>query len=389
MGILLLLLMSQRFDLLNAFAQIFGGRPLLPSNRKLMFMVGIALCTHGHAPTGFTILVSLIQSNCTADEIREVRMGISGVQAEPLAVFFACNSISNVRKSDFLSTDCAAELDWLLAVLHFQVSPQDSYRLYRKALRGQPVFRQRPDFWVELADLQLQLERYSSAKRSFLLSHSIESNNDCLFGAGTAALSAGELTAAEELLLKAGQGGIRGIGRLKLYAIRIIRRFVAADKVDRYPKKAKELLLRHSGSLVPKEVCSAILKLDPINAIAWRNLGMQHANDGETRRAAEMVLVAASLARDEGRYWAEAHFLMISLGKHRMAEQILNAGCWVKGPAFAADFKDVAENELKLPAVPPELLKDLVDRGSFIHQDAHDQADKRYSSWLHKINSRS
>lgn len=196
------------------------------------------------------------------------------------------------------------------------------------------------------------------------------------------------MTAAEELLLKAGHGGIRGITRLKLLAIRIIRRFAGADKVDRNPERARDLLLPHSGSLIPKDTCFAVLEVDPLNAIAWRNLGMQNANDGDTRRGAEMVLVAASLARDEGRYWAEAYFLMTFVGKRRLAEQILCAGCWTKGPAFAADFKDVAENELRMPSVPPEFLKDLIDRGSFMHEDAHNKADRRYSSWLDKINTR-
>lgn len=387
-GILLLLVVSQRFDLLNVFGQVFGGRPHILSNRGYMFIVATTLCNTGYALVGFTILIRLIQSACTADEIRKVRMGISGAQAEPFAVSFACESIAVVRDSHSLSSECAAELDWLLAVLHFELDTRKSYHLYRTALSGQPEFRKLPEFWRELANCQMRLELYSSAKRSFLVSHSIDANNDCLFAAGTAALSAGELTAAEELLLKAGHGGIRGITRLKLLAIRIIRRVVGADKVDRNPEKAHELLLPHSGSVIPKDTCLAVLEADPLNAIAWRNLGMHNANDGDNKRAAEMVLVAASLARDEGRYWAEAYFLMTFVGKQLLAEQILYAGCWTKGPAFAADFKDVAENELRMPPVPPEFLRDLIDRGSFVHEDAHNQADRRYSSWLYEVNKR-
>ena len=240
---------------------------------------------------------------------------------------------------------------------------------------------------MELADLQLQLERYSSAKRSFLISHSIEPYADLLNGAGTAALATGELTSAEKLFREAGQGRIRGIGRLRLFAIRVIRRFVGDDKANRDPEKANELLIPHSGTLVAEEVCNEVLKVDPLNAIAWRNWGMHHANRGENRRAAEMVLVAASLARDEGRYWAEAFFLTNVVGKHRLAVQVLHAGFWVKGPAFAGCIKEVAEKELGMPPVPPEFLKDLIARGSFEHQHAQDQADRRYSSWLQKINS--
>lgn len=172
-GILLLLVVSQRFDLLNAFAQVFGGRPQIPSNRGFMFIVGTVLCTNGYALVGFTILIGLIQRDCTADEIRRVRMAISGAQAERFAVSFACNSLATVRDSNSLSSDCAAEFDWLLAVLHFELDSRESYRLYRRALRGQSAFRQLPEFWVDLARCQLQLERYSSAKRSFLVSHSI------------------------------------------------------------------------------------------------------------------------------------------------------------------------------------------------------------------------
>lgn len=388
-GILMLFVISQRFDLLNAFAQGFSGVRPLQSNRSIMLIVGISLCRNGYALTGIRILVGLIHDNCTADEIREIRTGLSGMRAERFAISFACSSLAAIHGSDSLSSDCSAEMDWLLGALHLQFSPRDSYRFYRKAMRGQPSFRGMPNFWVELAECQLQLERHSSAKRSFLISHSIEPYTDLLNGAGVAALAAGELTSAEKLFREAGQGRIRGIGRLRLLAIRIIRRFVGHDKANRDPEKANELLTPHSGTLIPEEVCNEVLTVDPLNAIAWRNLGMQHANGGDTRRAAELVLVAASLARDEGRYWAEAIFLMNSLGKQRLALQALYAGFWVKGPAFAGDFKEVAEKELGMPPIPPEDLKNLMDGGSFEHQHAHDQADRRYSSWLQKLNNRS
>ncbi|EAQ80574.1 hypothetical protein DSM3645_14550 [Blastopirellula marina DSM 3645] len=387
-GIMLLLVAAQRFDLLNNFAQVFGGCPWLHSNRQYMFFVGTVLCTNGCALAGFRILVGLIESDCTTDEIRQVRVGISDALAEPIAVSFACNLLVQFRDSGSFSSDCASEFDWLLAVLHFQLDLRESYRLYRKALRGQSAFRQDPKFWFELAQCQLQLGRYSSAKRSFLFGHFLEPSNDLLYGAGVAAFSVGELTSAEKLFLEAGHGGMRGITRLKLLAIRIIRRYTRADKVDRFSEKAYELLIPHSGTLVPKDACSEVLNLDPLNAIAWRNMGIHNANEGNIKIAAEMVLVAASLARDEGRYWAEAHFLVVSLGKTRLALQILYAGFWVKGAAFAADIREVAEKELQMPPVPLEFLNDMMARGSSEHQHANDQADRRYSSWLKQVNNR-
>jgi len=385
-GIMLLLVAAQRFDLLNAFAQVFGGCPWLYANRQYMFYVGTVLCANGYALAGFRILIGLLKGDCTTDEIRQVRIGISEAQSEPIAVSFAYNLLVQVRESGSFSPDCASEFDWLLAVLCLQLDLPESYRFYRKALRGQSALRQNPKFWLELAECQLQLERYSSAKRSFLLGHFLEPSNDWLYGAGIAALSVGQLTAAEKLFLEAGHGGIRGITRLKLLAIRMIRRYARADKVNRFSEKAYELLLPYSGNLVPKDICSEVLNLDPLNAIAWRNLGVHNANEGNTKIAAGMLLVAASLARNEGRYWAEAHLLMVLLGKTRLGLQILYAGFWVKGASFAADIKEVAENELQMPSVPFEFLNEMIDRGSFEHQHANDQADRRYSSLLKRIN---